>query len=182
MLIAMNEDENILWTQIVNYWTNDYGKPFGHSDKWDTDKIGQRQRTLTNSLLKRNAIPAHRLKWLDDADYFIGSKKSRLQVFSENFGAFDDRIFEHPHWYFMGYLPFLVGVISLPGQVAEEFRTDARRKTNNGYDIGMKYRGIAKSLKLPKKSAEEFYKLALDCDYDHYDCRTIRDIIFKYLK
>jgi len=53
---------------------------------------------------------------------------------------------------------------------------------NNGYDMGVKYRGVAKSLKLPKQSAEEFFKLALDCGYDHYDCRSIRDIIFKSLK
>lgn len=182
MLVEMNEEEKYLWDQIVNYWQREFNHVTGHSEKWKTGGIGEKQRALMNSLLKRKAIPAHRFKWLDDADYFIGSKRSRFQVFSENFGAADDRVFGHPHWYSNGYLPFLVGVISLPDQVVEEFRTDAKNRMNNGYDMGMKYRGVAKSHKLSKKSAEEFFKLALDCGYDHYDCRTIRDIIYKYLK
>ena len=147
-----------------------------------SDKIGQKQRALTNRLIKRKAIPAHRFKWMEDPDFFIGSKRSRLQVFSENFGASDDRIFEHPHWYAMGYLPFLVGVISLPERVVEEFRGDPTNRMNNAYDMGMKYRAMAKSMKLPKKAADEFFKLSLDCGYDAYDCRSIREIIHKYLK
>ena len=53
---------------------------------------------------------------------------------------------------------------------------------NNAYDMGMKYRAMAKSMKLPKKAAEEFFKLSLDCGYDAYDCRSIREIIHKYLR
>lgn len=181
MLVEMTEEEKRLWDQIVHYWQNDFRPITGHSEKWKIDQIGEKQRALMNSLVKRKAIPAHRFKWIEDANFFIGSKRSRLQVFSENFGATDDRIFEHPHWYSMGYLPFLVGVISLPDRVVEEFRADAEHRMNNGYDMGMKYRGVAKSLKLPKKAAEEFFKLALDCGYDHYDCRSIRDIIHSYL-
>ena len=182
MLVEMNDKEKRLWDEIVHYWTCEFSHPRGHNEKWDTDKIGEKQRALTNSLIKRKAIPAHRFKWMEDPDFFIGSKKSRLQVFSENFGASDDRIFEYPHWYAMGYLPFLVGVISLPDHVVEQFRRDAESRMNNAYDMGMKYRGLAKSLKLPKKAAEEFFKLALDCGYDPYDCRSIRDIIHRHLK
>ena len=182
MLVQTNEEEKRLWDQNVGYWTNDYDKVIGHSQKWDTDKIGERQRALTVSLLKRDAIPLHRFKWLDDPNFLIGSKKPRLQIFSENFGASDDRIFAYPHWYSMGHLPFLVGVFLLPDHVVEGFRADAGNRMNNGYDMGMRYRAIAKSLRLPKKSAEEFIKLALDCGYDHYDCRSIRDIVFRYLK
>lgn len=53
---------------------------------------------------------------------------------------------------------------------------------NNGYDIGMKYRAVAKSLGLPKKAAEESFKLAADRGYDHHDCHAIRDIIHRRLK
>jgi hypothetical protein len=182
MLVEMTDEEKLLWSQIVHYWNDEFSHITGHSDTWDTGQIGQKQRALMNSLLERKAIPIHRFKWLDDPDFFICSKKSRFQVFRDNFGATDDRIFEHPHWYSNGYLPFLVGVISLPDQVVEAFRADAERRMNNGYDMGMKYRAVAKSLRLPKKSAEEFFKLALDCGYDHYDCRSIRDIIHKHLK
>jgi hypothetical protein len=182
MLIDMTEQEKELWGQITHYWENEFRLDWGHSDKWDADKIGQKQRRLMNSLLERAAIPKHRFKWLDDPAYVVGLKRSRMQMFCENFGASDDRIFEHPHWYSQGYLPFLVGVIDLPDRVIEEFRSDAENRMNNGYDMGMKYRSLAKSLRLPKKSAEEFFKLALDCGYDEYDCRSIRDIIYKHLK
>src|SRR5262249_54035492 len=127
------------------YWQNEFKPIIGHSEKWETDKVGEKQRALTVSLLKRKAVPVHRLKWLEDPNFFIGSKKSRLQTFSENYGAADDRIFSHPHWYSNGYLPFLVGVIWLPERVIEEFREDARSRMNNGYDMGMKYRAVAKS-------------------------------------
>ena len=51
---------------------------------------------------------------MEDPNFLVGSKKSRLQTFSENYGAADDRIFSHPHWYSNGDLPFLVAVISRP--------------------------------------------------------------------
>jgi hypothetical protein len=183
MLIDMTDDEKRLWEQIVHYWTHDVKEYGGVSEKWRSDKIGQKQRALMNSLLTRGAIPQHRLKWVDDPDFFIGSSKSRFQCFSENFGAADDRVFEHPQWYSVGYLPFFVGVISLPDHVVEEFREDADRRWLNAYEMGLKYRQIAKSLGLPRnKIAEEFHKLALDCGYDAYACRSIRDAIFKHLR
>lgn len=182
MLVVMTEQEEELWGQITHYWENEFKPVSGHSDKWDTNEIGKKQRRLMISLLKRGAIPKHRFKWLDDPAFMIGSKKSRMQIFCGNFGASDARVFEHPHWYSQGYLPFLVGVIALPERVIEEFRSDADDRMNNGYDMGMKYRAVAKSLGLPKKSAEEFFKLALDCGYDQYDCRSIRDIIHTHLR
>lgn len=182
MILEMNAKEKRLWDQIVAYWSNEFGRPFGHSDARKSEEIGQKQRALTMSLLKRGAIPARRLRWVDSPDFFIGSKKSRLKVFCDNFRAHDDRIFEHPHWYSQGYLPFLVGVISLPEAVIEEFRADAANTMNNTYEMGMKYRRIARSDGLPKKCADEFFKLAVDCGYHADDCRAIRDIIFRYLR
>jgi hypothetical protein len=183
MLVEMTTEEKRLWDEIRNYWEGEFDRNRGHSDKWDTDAIGRKQRELTRSLMDRKAIPPHRFEWLKNPEFMVGSKKSRLEMFCENFRASDDRIFEHPHWYSMRYLPFLVGVIGLPDRVVEEFRTDADHRTmNGGYEMGMKYRTMAKSLGLPKKSADEFHKLALDCGYQADDCRTIRDMIFKHLR
>lgn len=183
MLVEMNADEKALWDEIRAYWEGDFDRIRGHSDKWKADGIGRKQRTLTRSLMDRKAIPAHRFEWLKNPEFVVGSKKSRLEIFCENFGASDDRIFEHPHWYSMGYLPFLVGMIRLPDRVVEEFRREAEHRTmNGGYEMGMKFRAMAKSLGLGKGSADEFHKLALDCGYQADDCRTIRDIIFRHLR
>ena len=183
MLIAMTKEEQALWDQICNYWSNEFNRMSGHSEKWHSEKIGEKQRELMVRLVRRDAIPAHRFAWLYDPEHVVGLSKSRWAIFCENFGASDERVFEHPHWFAGGYLPFLVGVINLPVRVVEEFRSDAEYRTgHSGYEMGMKYRSVAKSLGLTKSSAEEFQKLALDCGYSAPECRTIRDIIFKHLK
>ena len=131
----------------------------------------------------REAIPNHRLKWVDDPEFCVGSQSSRFEISRDNFGLPDDRIFEHPHWYALGHLPFFLGVISLPEHVVEDFRKDAERRWLNAYEMGQKYRQIAKSLVLPKnKTAEEFHELALDCGYEAHVCRATRDAIFKHLR
>ena len=176
MNIFLTDREQVLWNAISACFN-------GPSDgaNFRQDGIGQKQRELITSLLKREVIPARRWKWLMDPSFLVGSNKSRWEIFKENSGRSDESAFELPDWG-IRYLPFLLGIIDLPEPVIAEFRSDAGKSMTNGYEIGMKYRSVAKNYHLEKRHAEEFFKLALDCDFDPGSCRTIRDIIFKHLR
>jgi hypothetical protein len=83
----------------------------------------------------------------------------------------------------MGYLPFYVGVFDLPASIETEFRKDVEHPMGRDtYDLGRKYRVLAKQSGVTKQQSEEFHRLALDCGFDATDCRAIRDAVFRYLK
>jgi hypothetical protein len=184
MMIELTTDEKLLWDQIHHFWTYEYNTlSSGWHSKWKDGQIGVKQRDLTLSIRKRNAVPERRWRWVTDPEFNIGGSKSFLDVFMHNMGCSVEGVFEHAHWYSEGFLPFLLGVIKLPDAVVDEFRKDRERGGLSPYEMGQKYRQKAKSLGMDKsKVADEFHKLAADCDYHPTSCRSIRDAIFKHLR
>lgn len=182
MDIELTEEEKGWWDNIRAYFSN---RELMRRDSGEflRDQIGEQQVFLTKSLFDRESIPQRRLEWLTNADFFVGkSKKSRWGMICHNAGYKKAHlIFRLPFWG-ERYLPFFLGIIDLPQELIDQFRKDASNRMNNGYDMGQMYRGVAKAYNLKKDDAEEFYKLAVDCGYDHYDCRTIRNAIFTYLR
>ena len=121
--------------------------------------------TLTKALVKRGAIPEHRLNYFTDPEFNIGTKMSRQEVFERN-GTKGDEILEHPH--FLKYLYYFIHGPNLPKPVIEGFCkiVDDDRGTS-GMVMDQMHRYVRKEIRdrgLTRwEAAEEFYKLALDC-------------------
>jgi hypothetical protein len=179
--IELIEQERVWWDNIQAYFAN-RDRRNRDDGEFLRDEIGNHQVYLTKSLMDRDAIPERRLRWLRDGDYNIGTKKSRWEVICDNAGHKKAHLILGLPFWGERYLPFLLGIINLPQSVIDQFRSDADKRWYNAYEMGQAYRAVAKDHGSAKDDAEEFYKLAVDCDYDHYDCRTIRDAIFTYLK
>src|ERR1700722_9535012 len=80
---------------------------------------GEFVRELTNSLLRRQAIPAQRIKYFVDPTHNPGGHgKSRLNVFEHN-GTRGDDIFRHPH--FLNHLRYFLFGPELPAPVIASF-------------------------------------------------------------
>ncbi len=113
---------------------------------------------LTESLLKREAIPAIRLSYFTDPELNPGGRgKSRQNVFEHN-GTSGSEILAHPS--FMKYLEYFVCGPNLPPEVIAEFKEAARF---SGYltggdviDLIPKARAAVRLNQLdPHKAAEE---------------------------
>jgi hypothetical protein len=136
---------------------------------------------LTRSLLNRNAIPDHRLRFFADPEYNIGGHgSSRKQILERNANGKDILTSAH----FLKYLRYFIYGPSLPDAVIESFGKAVK-------DCGMVTSGDIIPLgdtakKLTRKyglanneAAEEFYKLALEYGLQEYEARSIRDRVKK---
>jgi hypothetical protein len=141
------------------------------------ERRGEAACQLTKLLLARQAIPSSRLRYFCDPECNIGSG-SRLG----NFVCSGDAVLKHRH-----YLPFLRYFLhgpNLPGDVIEQFKqtlADCGQVTSG--DIAI-LANCAKHLVhryylKPRESAEEFHKLALECELTSFEARSIRDSIRK---
>jgi hypothetical protein len=82
------------------------------------DRVGE----LTERLLKRDAIPQHRLDWFTEAEYNIGGRgSSREQIFRRNAPP-DTEIFRHPH--FLKHPRYFVSGPDLPAQFVSAFQAE----------------------------------------------------------
>lgn len=137
----------------------------------------QAAKTLALSLLERDAIPEMRWAYFTEANYNIGSKWSRLEIFAKN-GTSGEKILEHPHFlkylrYFLfgpellpdtvaGFLKIVEADAGTSGEVLDQLRAYARRQV--------------RELRADRRRlAEEFYKLALEYEETEYIARSIRD-------
>lgn len=121
---------------------------------------------LTESLLKREAIPEVRRLYFTDHERNPGGRgRSRQDVFEVN-GTSGVEIFAHPN--FMKYLAYFVCGPNLPPNLIAEFKEAARL---SGYltgsdvvDLIPKARAAVRSARLdPYEAADEFHKLVLEC-------------------
>jgi hypothetical protein len=148
-----------------------------NADSWKAS--GDAMQELMASLLERNAIPLARRKFLTDPAYFIGGHGlSHLGVFEKN-GTRGDDVFRHPH--FAKYLRYFLYGPDLPRPVIEQFQGKVAAcgspfTSGDAITVADFARQITRSRNLePQVSAEEFYKLALDCGLDAGDARAVRD-------
>jgi len=124
---------------------------------------------LIKSLVARRGIPEHRRRYFTDPDYYLGSRgRSRQQGFERN-GRRGDDILSHPH--FLAYLRYFLHGPNLPASVIGKFRQavlDCGDVTSGDIDpLSKVARQLVRTYRLvPKKAADEFYKLSLEFDID----------------
>src|SRR5712691_7554412 len=118
------------------------------------------------SLIARKAIPAVRVSYFTDPEYFPGGRgSSHKQMFERN-GTCGEAIFHHAH--FLAYLHYFLYGPSLPPGVIEAFQEEVSRcgepSSSDIVPLGKFARQLARSYRPDAaQAAEEFYKLALDC-------------------
>lgn len=135
---------------------------------------------LSESLLKRGAIPEVRLLYFTDPERNPGGRgKSRQEVFEKN-GTSGSEILAHPN--FMKYLQYFVCGPNLPPEVITEFKDAARF---SGYltggdvvDLIPKARAAVRSAQLdPYEASDEFHKLVLECGAMPSSAESIRGAV-----
>ena len=132
---------------------------------------------LARSLLNRSAVPEIRLRYFNDPELNIGSKKSRAQIFESN-GTKGDAILGHGH--FLKYLRYFILGPDLPPAVIKEF---SERVLSMGFissgDIDelekLARAAIRKHQLGAHLASEEFFKLSLECGAGVTHARLIRD-------
>jgi hypothetical protein len=121
---------------------------------------------LSESLLKRQAIPEVRLLYFTDPERNPGGRgKSRQDIFEKN-GTTGAEILAHPH--FLKYLEYFIFGPNLPDGIINRFKEAA---SFSGYltggdvnDLIPDARALVRSAHLnPHEAAEEFFKLVLEC-------------------
>ena len=129
-------------------------------------------KPLARSLLKRKAIPKVRIDYFVDPEYNVGSKRSRKQIFEGN-GTRGDDILEHGN--FLKYLHYFIYGPDLPTTVIKGFCDQVDR--DDDPEVLRRYaRRMVRDHSLDRRrGAEEFYKLALECDLDESVARSVRD-------
>ena len=135
---------------------------------------------LTKSLIRRHAIPEVRVQWFTSPDYNIGGHgKSRQRIFERN-GVRREGIFRDPN--FVRYLRYFIYGPDLPVSVVQSFEAEVARcgrvSPRDVIPLGKYARQQARDLDLdPSVAAEEFFKLALECELDVSEAGSIRSAV-----
>lgn len=137
---------------------------------------------LTKSLLKRDAIPEVRLRYVSDPELNVrGHGKSRIEVFERN-GMRGDDIFRDPN--FHKYLRYFVVGPELPSSTIAAFTQLAERCgmiTSGDCDAFCRLaRSEARRCGLSKRqAAEELFKLSLEVGLGDDMSRIVRDSVMR---
>jgi hypothetical protein len=135
---------------------------------------------LSESLLKRRAIPEVRILYFTDPERNpSGRGKSRQEIFEKN-GTSGPEILAHPN--FMAYLDYFVCGPNLPSAVIAAFKEAARF---SGYltggdvvDLIPKARAAVRSAQLdPYEASDEVHKLVLECGAMPSSAESIRSAV-----
>ena len=143
--------------------------------------VCQAAKELAESLENRSAIPAHRLQFFVDPEYNIGGhKSSRKEIFERNWNGEDIRTSPH----FLQYLRYFIYGPSLPPAIIEGFQQKVKAcgmvTSGDIIPLGEHAKGQTRDHALDRGStAEEFYKLALECGLQEHEARSIRDRVKK---
>ena len=162
-VVELNAEEQDLYDSIS--W-----EPEGLSRKAYTERVTilGNLKKLTESLMKRNAIPQSRLDFFMKPELNIGGHgKSRMQVFEKN-GISEEEIFRHPD--FIDYLWYFIKGPKLPSATIEDFcKISAKDVGTSGTLVDQIQNFVKKEVRkrnLSPKSADEFMKLALDTGHE----------------
>jgi hypothetical protein len=173
--IALTADEQELLDKI----TFEVRMSTPHEERLENfDRAGD----LTERLLKRDAIPQHRLDWFTEPEYNIsGRGSSREQIFRRN-AAPDTDIFRHPH--FLRYLRYCIFGPDLPARLMSDFQDEVAAcgsiTSGDILPLASLARQQVRTHRLDaKRTSEEYFKLALEVGLDAEQARTIRDHVRK---
>ncbi len=129
-------------------------------------------KPLALSLIRRDAIPAIRWTYFVNPEYNVGSKRSRLEIFESN-GTSGEEILEHGH--FLEYLDYFIHGPKLPVSVSDGF-CDLINRDCDRSQLRTYARNQIRAHRLDRRgAAEEFYKLALECELTEWDARSVRE-------
>ena len=137
---------------------------------------------LTKSLLKRDAIPEVRLRYVTDPELNVrGYGKSRIEVFEGN-GTRGDDIFRDPN--FHKYLRYFVVGPELPSSTISAFTQLAKRcgmiTSGDCPAFCALARSEARMCGFPKRqAAEELFKLSLEVGLGDGMSRIVRDSVIR---
>jgi hypothetical protein len=133
-------------------------------------------RELMESLAARNAIPEIRRQWFVDPAHAFSHGKSRLDNFSRP-GRPIEEVFELPN--FLKILKYFIQGPQLSAQVAKDFCDAIVGPGTSGEQLTRLREFVRREIRNSgchkNEAAEEFYKLALECDLDSSVAKSIRD-------
>jgi hypothetical protein len=157
--IELTDSETALYAQVSQA---ECLLGLGH-DYQRTRLAGVASRELFHSLMERQAIPEQRLRYFADKTYNpSNTRASKRELFLRNAHT-DDAMYEHPHfWKYLLY--FIIGA-DLPRPIIDQFAEIAADEMRDHDALSKLSRKATRSVSGDSGSkAEEFYKLALDCD------------------
>lgn len=175
MQIELTDEEQALVDQIEL----DQTKVRDH-EQWKTNS--DLAFSLITSLLKRKAVPEHRLRYFTDPVYNRGDHgKSRKDRFLANSKTIDT-MFRHNN--FLAYIRYFIYGPNLPESLIASFgkAVEACGNVTSG-DIDplrTRARALARQYGLNRADADEFYKLALET-MEYFYADSIRDAV-KHVK
>lgn len=159
--------------------------------EFDAHRLNDREHYLENgdlalnlvrSLQSRKAIPAHRWSWFFEPEYNIGGRgSSRRDIFEKN-GTSGNDIARHAH--FLPHLHYFIYGPNLLAEVIDAFLSKVDECGNvtssDVIPLGKTARQLTKNAGLDrKKSAEEFFRLALELDLGAGTGLSIRNQVMR---
>lgn len=141
----------------------------------------ENSKKLFLSLLDRDAIPEIRLKYFTDPEFNIGqTKKSKEEAFENNLTQ-GESVYDHHD--FIKYLDYIIFGSKIPNSIQSRFLEIIDDEILTSGELVTRLtsftRTKAKQLNWSRfKIADQFYKLALDCNVDYGLARAIRDAAF----
>jgi hypothetical protein len=169
LAISLTKSEQELVSQIDFDFGN---KPHG-TVSWVP--MAAAMDSLMQSLMVREAIPAPRWSLFTEPAYFVGGRGySHYEMFLRN-GTPAEAVFRHGN--FVTFLRYFLYGPDLPTHVIAGFRRAviAYGAFRDAIEIASHARRLTRTHGLNSDAAaEEFYKLALDCELDVEDAKSIR--------
>lgn len=139
---------------------------------------GELAGILAASILERDAVPKHRLDYLNNAAHDAKGSASVMDAFAEE-GLSGERL--HRDERFLKYLRYMICGPDLPQPVVKSFVTEVENRTPEGEidnrRVLLKARELARKSEAPAARAEAFYMLALECQLDPGLARDIRTTV-----
>jgi hypothetical protein len=126
-------------------------------------QAGQAAKELFRSLQRRHSIPEKRLRYFADREYSASdTRTSRRERFLRNAHT-EDAMYEHPH--FWKYVLYFINGADLPSAIVDRFAELARDSMRDYNTLSSFARRASRQLPGDHGTkADEFFKLAIDCD------------------
>jgi len=120
---------------------------------------------LTTALVKRDAIPRHRIRYFSDPEYHPGGRGKSPQDGFVRHGNDRDETLRHPH--FPKYLRYFIYGADLPVAIIREYGDAVEDcgmvSSSDIPELGARGRALARTHRLGGgAAADEFFKLSLD--------------------
>ena len=172
--IELTEPETLLMKSVVFDFNNS-----DHAVHVSNAKIIPQ---LMASLLNREAIPKHRVKYFEDPNFRKGRIKGSHRSLFERDGTVGVQIFEH--YSFRKYLHYFLVGSDLPAHLIADFREKAEMFGHVGpsdaADLAKFAKVLVRRYELqPFEASEEFFKLSLDCGIYLGYCFVISETVRK---